>query len=207
MRGKSKAPAGTGEELITLSSRLKTAAEPPAAQAVPDLWWEKEIPRLQTKIDDINLRLAQMGAYHHVPEDLIRGPVRPTTAREKLEQQRAIAQVELDNARQVAEAHARQTQGAISVAVPATQRTATIVKLTDREKKILAVIERGTSGRQYCRELDNAGIAPLRSGVWKDGPRKYLAAYDLGQPWRHRIEDEKSKIRCKAKKAKLASAR
>jgi hypothetical protein len=54
--------------------------------------------------------------------------------------------------------------------------------------------------------LDNAGIAPSRSGVWKDGPRKYLPAYDLEQPWRHRIEDEKSKIRRKAEAAKLADA-
>lgn len=74
-----------------------------------------------------------------------------------------------------------------------------------RELKIWEVIQRGTKGRQYCRELDNANIAPLRKGVWEDGPRKYLAAYNLGKPWRHRIEDEKDKIRRKA--LKLASER
>ena len=76
-------------------------------------------------------------------------------------------------------------------------------QLTDREGKIWEVIQRVAGGRQYCRELDNAKIAPPRKGVWNDGPRKYLAAYDMGKPWRHRIEDEKSKIRRKAKAAKL----
>jgi len=77
--------------------------------------------------------------------------------------------------------------------------------LTDREKKIWEVGQRVAGGRQYCRELDNARIAPPRKGVWKEGPRTYLAAYNMGHPWRHRIEDEKSKIRRKVKAAKLAS--
>jgi len=79
-----------------------------------------------------------------------------------------------------------------------------VIKLTDREKNIWLVIQRGARGRQYARELDNAEIAPPKVGVWKDGPRKYLAAYNLGGRWPHRIEDEKSKITRKAKK--LASA-
>lgn len=74
------------------------------------------------------------------------------------------------------------------------------VELTDRKKKIWEVIQCGSKGRQYCRELDNAGIVPPRNGVWRDGPRKYVAAYELGVPWRHRIEDEKAKIRRKGKK-------
>jgi hypothetical protein len=79
-------------------------------------------------------------------------------------------------------------------------------QLTDREKKIWEIIQRVAGGRLYCRELDNSQIAPRKSGVWKDAPRKYLAAYDLGKPWRHRIEDEKAKIRRKAEAAKLAGA-
>jgi hypothetical protein len=72
--------------------------------------------------------------------------------------------------------------------------------LSDREQKILVVIQLGAKGRQYCRELDNAGIQPRRRGVWRDCPRKYQAAHDQGNPWTHRIEDEKSKIKAKAKK-------
>jgi hypothetical protein len=86
----------------------------------------------------------------------------------------------------------------------ASKQRAQKTRLTEREKKIWEVIKRGTKGRTYCRELDHATIAPPRAGVWKDGPRKYLATYDLGSPWRHRIEDEKAKIRRKA--AKLAGA-
>lgn len=81
-------------------------------------------------------------------------------------------------------------------------------ELTDHELKIWAVIQRKVKGLQYCRELDNAGIAPLRSGVWKDCSRKYESAYLEGKPWCHRIQDEKSKIQRKAKLAgleKLAS--
>jgi len=79
--------------------------------------------------------------------------------------------------------------------------------LKDRENRILEVIRRELKGRIYCRELDNAVIAPPRNGVWKEGPRKYMAAYDQGSPWRHRIEDEKSKIKRKAKLAGVLAAR
>jgi len=79
-------------------------------------------------------------------------------------------------------------------------------QLTDRERKIWEVAQRGSHGLIYCRELDNAGIAPLRSGVWKACPsRKYASAYKEGQPWPHRIQDEKSKVRRKAQLAGLAS--
>lgn len=71
-------------------------------------------------------------------------------------------------------------------------------QLSDRENRIWTVICQKARGRQYCRELDNAGVATPRSGVWQEGPRKYVAAYDLKEPWRHRIQDEKSKIRHKA---------
>ena len=79
-------------------------------------------------------------------------------------------------------------------------------KLTEREKKIWVVIQRGSEGPEYCRELDNAGIEPLRSGVWKDCPsRKYASVYREGELWTHRIQDEKSKVRRKAELAGLAS--
>ena len=73
--------------------------------------------------------------------------------------------------------------------------------LTERERRILEVILGGTKGRAYGRELDNAKIAPPRKGIWKEGPRKYEVAYVSGQPWRHWIQDEKSKIRRRAELA------
>ena len=81
-----------------------------------------------------------------------------------------------------------------------------VYQLTDREKAILAVIKRGSKGRQYCRELDGAGIAPSRTGIWQGAPRSYLSAYDSGQPWRHRIEVEKSRIKAKLSKVSAESA-
>ena len=73
-----------------------------------------------------------------------------------------------------------------------TQKSEKPTQLTKREKTIWAVIQRGATGPQYCRELDNAGIAPRRNGAWKDCPsRKYESAYLQGEPWRHRIQDEK----------------
>jgi hypothetical protein len=80
--------------------------------------------------------------------------------------------------------------------------------LTAREKAIWNIIQRGVKGPQYCRELDSAGIAPLRRDIWKDCPRKYESAYLQGEPWRHRIQDEKSRVRRKAElagPARLAS--
>jgi len=78
-------------------------------------------------------------------------------------------------------------------------------QLDSREMKIWKVIQRGVKGPQYCRELDYARVAPQRRGVWKDCPRNYLSAYREGKPWRHRIQDEKAKIRRKAELAGLAS--
>jgi hypothetical protein len=79
-----------------------------------------------------------------------------------------------------------------------------IIKLTDRERKILDVIQRGSRGLAYCRELDNANIGTRRHGAWRGAPSTYTAAYQAGKPWPHRIQDEKSKIN---KKAKLAKTR
>ena len=79
------------------------------------------------------------------------------------------------------------------------------IKLTAREENLWNVIQRMSKGRQYCREVDGAGIPIRKTGVWKGAPRTYLAAYDAGKPWCHRIEDEKFKVKRKAKLAKLAT--
>jgi len=76
-------------------------------------------------------------------------------------------------------------------------RTARNSSLTEREKKIWTVIARGVKGLQYCRELDSEGVRPPRTGVWRGAAGKYSAAFKMGAPWPHRIQDEKSKIRKK----------
>jgi hypothetical protein len=78
------------------------------------------------------------------------------------------------------------------------------IRLTEREENIWTIIQRGPKGRLYCRELDGAGIRIRKVGIWKGAPPTYTAAYDADKPWRHRIEDEKYKIKQKAKLAKLA---
>jgi hypothetical protein len=100
---------------------------------------------------------------------------------------------------------ARKVNDELLLATAAVKEIAHTAKLADRERAIWKVIKRGSRGRLYCRELDDAKITPLRKGIWREAPRKYLAAYDQGQPWRHRIQDEKCKIRRKAGLTKLAS--
>ncbi len=96
-------------------------------------------------------------------------------------------------------------EAARKLGLPLTERPAH-QSLTNREQKIWEVIQRGATGLQYCRELDHAGIAPPRKGrVWEGGSRKYEVAYQSGEPWRHWIQDEKSKIRRKAQLAGLVS--
>jgi hypothetical protein len=72
-----------------------------------------------------------------------------------------------------------------------------VAQLSAREKRIWEVVQRGAKGLHYCRELKNMHLRPPRSWV-KDGcPSEYPAAYLEGQPWRHRIQDEKTKVRHK----------
>ncbi len=70
--------------------------------------------------------------------------------------------------------------------------------LTEREKRLWEIIQRGSQGLAYCREVQRAGVKPRRIRSWKGCPGTYPAAYQMGEPWRHRIQDEKSKIRGKA---------
>ena len=80
-------------------------------------------------------------------------------------------------------------------------------RLSSRERKIWGVIQRGSKGLTYCRELENAGVRPCRKGVWQDCPAgTYPAVYHLGESWPHRIQDEKSKIKRKAELAKTLAS-
>jgi hypothetical protein len=99
---------------------------------------------------------------------------------------------------------AQKSNDELLLATVAAKQTAQTAKLTGRERAIWEVIRRGSRGRLYCRELDEAKISPPRKGLWSEAPRKYVAAYDQGHPWSHRIQDEKCKIRRKAGLAELA---
>jgi hypothetical protein len=75
-----------------------------------------------------------------------------------------------------------------------------IPALKERDVKILAVIQAGSKGMQYCREVQNAGVKPHRAWIKDSCPGTYPGAY-LEPKWRQRINDEKSKIRRKAELA------
>jgi hypothetical protein len=85
-------------------------------------------------------------------------------------------------------------------AIPKSEQKEQKVQLSEREQKIWTVIQRGSKGPIYCRELENAGLKPRRTKFWKDCPGNYLAAYRDSR-WRKRVQDEKSRI---ARKGKLA---
>jgi hypothetical protein len=83
-------------------------------------------------------------------------------------------------------------------------KAARVAQLRPRENRIWEVIQGGAKGLHYCRELKNLHLRPPTSWV-KDGcPSDYPAAYVQGEPWRHRIQDEKTKVRRKATRKKLA---
>lgn len=117
----------------------------------------------------------------------------------------------LDNLR-VRFAHEKEVARQAATAEPLVEprqepHTVEQVHLTLREQKIWEVIQLGSTGPQYCRELQNANIRLPRTGVWRECPAgTYPAAYHLGEPWRHRIQDEKSKVRRKAHLAKTLAS-
>jgi hypothetical protein len=78
-----------------------------------------------------------------------------------------------------------------------------VAKLSGRDKRILELIQRGARGLQYCRELKGANLRPPRPWIEDGCPSEYPAAYLEGQPWRHRIQDEKCKVLRKVKLAGL----
>lgn len=82
---------------------------------------------------------------------------------------------------------------------------ASVLALSQREKAIWSIIQNGSRGPTYCRELDAAGISPPRKGIWSKGPRTYEGAYKSGDNRLvHWIQDEKSKIRRRAELLGLA---
>jgi hypothetical protein len=128
-----------------------------------------------------------------------------STSRESLaESEVIIPRVYKASARFCSQFEEPALQAPISASEPARGQPPKMNDLTRREEEIWEVIQRGSKGLQYCRELESAGIRPRRQGIWKGSPSTYPAVYLQGAPWPHRIQDEKSKI---AKKAQLAKTR
>lgn len=70
--------------------------------------------------------------------------------------------------------------------------------LTKRERSLLEVIEycngQRIMGRNYCREAERRKIPPNPRWIELEGcPFSYVAAYD-NPKWKHRIQDEKSRL-------------
>jgi len=74
------------------------------------------------------------------------------------------------------------------------------IELSERERKISEIIQLGSRGAQYCRELHAANLRPRRSWTHKGCPGTYPGAY-TDPKWRQAINDEKSKVRRKAEVA------
>jgi hypothetical protein len=148
-----------------LSRPKKTTADPSAARAIPDLWWEKEIPRLQAKIDDIKMQLAQKGPY---------GPVR-----RRLVKQLEEALGELNNANlRAAGAHARRTEqswttgkiGFVPAMVSQDEAERRKAQRSDPDvakRRALVKVNPSENAKEMCEIFDREGV-PL--------PRKWLGA-------------------------------
>ena len=70
--------------------------------------------------------------------------------------------------------------------------------LTDREQKIWGVIQHGSVGAQYLRELHDAGLRPPKRWVERGCPGTYRGIAAEKSNWRQSAYDEKCKVRRKA---------
>jgi hypothetical protein len=79
-------------------------------------------------------------------------------------------------------------------------------KLRRRDTIIFAAIVKGKKGAEYCNFLNDHAIKP----GWRDGrPASYPRAYELGEPWRKKVQDEKTRAQTRMKtytKAELLNA-
>lgn len=65
-------------------------------------------------------------------------------------------------------------------------------KLGKRETVIFAALLLQFTGTKYCSFLQDHGIKPK----WPDsGPATYLPGYKAGDPWRKKIQDEKTRAK------------
>jgi hypothetical protein len=75
---------------------------------------------------------------------------------------------------------------------PAQRRSKKKGKLGRRDTVIFAAILRQLEGLKYCAFLQDHGISPK----WSDfGPGGYPKSYKVGNPWRKKVQDEKSRAK------------
>jgi hypothetical protein len=68
---------------------------------------------------------------------------------------------------------------------------------TQRRAAIFGAIQARDKALKYCKTLDDRKL-PIPADWIQDGcPKTYAAAYGAGQPWRKRIQDEKSRYQKK----------
>jgi hypothetical protein len=72
------------------------------------------------------------------------------------------------------------------------QKAKTRGKPGKRDTVLFAAILRGFKGVRYCSFLEKHGIKPK----WSDsGPPNYTKSYQIGDPWRKRVQDEKTRAK------------
>ncbi len=85
-----------------------------------------------------------------------------------------------------------QVLGKISGAAPEVSKKKKKQKLTKADTVMFAAIILGLESTKYCAFLDNHGVTPK----WSDsGPSTYSKAYKDGDPWRKKIQDQKTRAR------------
>ena len=89
---------------------------------------------------------------------------------------------------------------------PSSRSTRKREKLGKRDTVLFAAILLGLEGPKYCAFLHDHGIRPK----WSDnGPDVYPKSYQLGEPWRKKVQDEKTRAKSRMSRhsdAELAEA-
>jgi hypothetical protein len=67
----------------------------------------------------------------------------------------------------------------------------------NRRRIIFSVLLKNVKGLKYCKALDDQKLAIPQEWSQDNCPNTYSGAYRAGQPWRKRIQDEKSRYRKK----------
>jgi hypothetical protein len=63
----------------------------------------------------------------------------------------------------------------------------------NRQRVIFGAIQAGLKGLKYCHELDRKRLSVREIWIEEGCPRSYAEAYRAGEPWKKKIQDEKSR--------------
>lgn len=93
-----------------------------------------------------------------------------------------------------------------SASKPKAKRTAKALTSTEkkRSKVIFGAIQAEDKGQEYCKTLNDRKLAIPDDWIQGGCPRTYTDAYQAGQPWQKRIQDEKSRYKKKYDKTPAA---